>query len=94
MNKKEILNKTYDVWLYSMSRDKLKASGISEVSAYHSGGREGHRLLRRDAVHTGGNFTVLRWVSTPCILLGYFRCCGANYCFHLQGDKWLRLTLN
>jgi hypothetical protein len=70
MNKKEILKRTYDVGLYSMLRDELKASGRSEVSNYHRGDCEGHRYLGRDAVQTGGNFTVVRWVSTPCILLG------------------------
>jgi len=53
-----------------MLRDELNASGRLEVSAYHIGGCEGHRPLGRDAVQTGENFTVVRWVSTPCILLG------------------------
>jgi hypothetical protein len=70
MNKKEILKRTYDVGLYSMLRDELQASGGSEVSTYHSSDCEGHRRLERDAVQTGGNFTVVRWVSTPYILLG------------------------
>jgi len=61
---------TYDVGLYSMLRDELKAFGKSEVSAYHSGGCEGHRPLGRDAVQTGGKFTVVRWESILCILLG------------------------
>lgn len=69
MNQNEILNKTYDVWLYSMLRDELKASGRPEVSAYHSGSCKGHRNLGRDAVQTGGNFTVVRWVLTPYIWL-------------------------
>jgi hypothetical protein len=61
---------TYDVGLYSMLRDELKASGRLEVLAYHSVGCEGHRPLGSNAMEIGGNFTVVRWVSTPCILLG------------------------
>ena len=60
----------HDVGLYIMLRDELKVSGRSAVSTYHSGDCEGHRHLGRDAVQTGENFTVVRWVSTPCILLG------------------------
>ena len=61
---------TYDVGLYSMLRDELKAFGRLEVSAYPSVGCEGHRPLGRNAMQIGVNFTVVSWVSTPCILLG------------------------
>jgi len=56
---------TYDVGLWSTLRDELKASGRSEVAAYHSGGCEGN-----DPVQTGRKFTIVRWVSVLCILLG------------------------
>jgi hypothetical protein len=56
---------TYDVGLWSTLRDELKASGRSEVAAYHCGGCEGN-----DPVQTGRKFIIVRWVSVLCILLG------------------------